>query len=603
MSSDLASKASSRAEEIKKRARTTTQYAALAGSKTCAKICSALPACITVAAGITCYGLFYKRGIWLSVIAYSLSPAERVLNGEVAYRDFLFNYTPGVLWLNALLMKFFGATLMTIRVGLFGFKLATLIALFYVGRKLIGGWAALIPVALTLAWLGHRFLFCVHPTQYSMLLALLGLACLIKYNESGKARLLVLCGLAIGAVFIFKYNVGLLLAASVTAIVASRELMLASDSTTLANRLSKVATAVIFCWLGFAAVAAALAAYMLHNHALGAMLDHFLHHAAEYSEQRSVGLPSIKLVMPFAIAQLALVAGGWVVLSRATRFFEAYLILATALSSMSLLFPGRMHVLKESATASVHYFPLAVFTLALSIILQLSRSQNRQLWWQRNWPLVIVALFALGIYLEVFPRADYYHLVRVLPPMFLLLVVIAVQIRPALQNYLSGHIARPERAAFACMAAPLVLLLVIGIKDTWQPQFDSSFRFIDRVPLSIERARGIAVSERDAEFIASLFVTITDNSRPDDYIFSFARRGGGFYFLAGRRNPTRLLWWDSVGISKQEREAALAVVAEKQPKLILIQDNLRDERIRRLIEQNYHLIAKAADIAVYDRNQ
>ncbi|HWC77003.1 MAG TPA: hypothetical protein VG778_06045, partial [Blastocatellia bacterium] len=72
---------------------------------------NALPVLITVAAGLLCYGLFVRRSVWLSVVGYSVSPSERVLNGEVPYRDFLYNYTPGTLWFNALLMKLFGPML------------------------------------------------------------------------------------------------------------------------------------------------------------------------------------------------------------------------------------------------------------------------------------------------------------------------------------------------------------------------------------------------------------------------------------------------------------------------------------------------------------
>ncbi len=61
----------------------------------------AVPLFVTCAAGLICYGLFYNRGLGLSVIGYSIAPAERVMQGEVPYRDFLFNYTPGILWVNA----------------------------------------------------------------------------------------------------------------------------------------------------------------------------------------------------------------------------------------------------------------------------------------------------------------------------------------------------------------------------------------------------------------------------------------------------------------------------------------------------------------------
>src|SRR5215470_3292565 len=87
---------------------------------------SGIPLLITIAAGVLVYGLFYNRGIWLAVVGYSVSPAQRVLEGEVPYRDFLFNYTPGILWLNAQLMKTFGISLMPIHLGLLAFKLLTL---------------------------------------------------------------------------------------------------------------------------------------------------------------------------------------------------------------------------------------------------------------------------------------------------------------------------------------------------------------------------------------------------------------------------------------------------------------------------------------------
>src|SRR5262249_3623522 len=136
---------------------------------------SVLPLLIAIAGGLICYGLFFNRGIWLSVVGYSIAPAERVLRGEVPYRDFLFNYTPCILWLNALVMKVFGVALMPIRIGLVAFKLFSLILLYLIGRRLSGSWPALIPVALTLGWLGHRYIFNVHPTQYSMVFVLLAM--------------------------------------------------------------------------------------------------------------------------------------------------------------------------------------------------------------------------------------------------------------------------------------------------------------------------------------------------------------------------------------------------------------------------------------------
>src|SRR5918911_5054137 len=102
-----------------------------------------LPFILTLVAGAVCYGLFYRRGLGLAVIGYSVAPTERVIQGEVPYRDFLFNYTPGILWLNALLMKWFGVTLLTVRAGLLVTRLLTLALVYYLARRGGGGWLGL----------------------------------------------------------------------------------------------------------------------------------------------------------------------------------------------------------------------------------------------------------------------------------------------------------------------------------------------------------------------------------------------------------------------------------------------------------------------------
>src|SRR5215470_12166351 len=161
------------------------------------------PLLIAIAGGLVCYGLFFNRGIWMSVVGYSIAPAERVMQGEVPYRDFLFNYTPGILWLNAAVMKTCGSTLLPIHACLFVFKTAALITLYLLGKRLMPAWLALAPVALTLCWLGHRFIFNVHPTQYAILFVLAATLAMLKFDETEDTRWLIASGLLIGVVFVF----------------------------------------------------------------------------------------------------------------------------------------------------------------------------------------------------------------------------------------------------------------------------------------------------------------------------------------------------------------------------------------------------------------
>lgn len=561
---------------------------------------------ITVIAGATVYGLFVRRGIWLSVIGYSVSPAERVLAGEVPYRDFLYNYTPGTLWVNALLMKLFGATLMTVNGGLLVFKLATLLAVFWLARQLVSHWAALIPVALTLGWLGHKYIYGVVPTQYSMLFLLLGLNFMLSFEKSGGRKWLFLSGVSVGLVLVFKYNVGVALLGTGTLIVMIREVIQQSDDTPFLRRVSAATRMAIIYWTGFAVVVAALAVYLGHQGALAAMIDHFRRHAGEYSEVRAVGLPRPLLLAPAGVAAAVSLAFGLVVLHKASRWFEVYLVLLIAIGSAIILVPGRAYIIKDSGTALVAYVPPLLFAIAgLFAFRQFRKSAHDHARaseaWRRIAPVAVVTFFALGAYLEMYPRADYYHLIRLLPVTFLLALLLIARSMSALTGYFQGRLQSPRRAALLCASIPLTFLLAVGIKDTWRPQFDSSFRLVDSAPLALERAEGILVGRKQAEFINGLAEIIKNNSAAGDYIFSFAQRGTGLYFLTDRRNPTRFVWWRSVGLEDRDRQLVLDKIAQRTPKLVLLQDSLRDVRIREYVTSNYVHLGSVADIAVFGR--
>ncbi|HET9530687.1 MAG TPA: glycosyltransferase family 39 protein, partial [Blastocatellia bacterium] len=420
-----------------------------------------LPFLIAIIAACICYALFFRRGAWLSVIGYSVSPAERVLYGEVPYRDFLYNYTPGILWLNALLMWLFGAGVLTINAGLFVVKLLTVAALYYAGRRLTSSWAALAPVGLALAWIGYRYVFGVFPTQYSMLFILLGLVCMLRYDETEKIIWLLLSGCLIGMVFVFKYNVGILLLATGTAAVVIRELALSSGPI-LARVIPVLKRCGVF-WAGFAIVAGAMALYLAYNDALGPMADHFLNHVLAYGQERAIPLPPIKHLGPSLLALVLLAAAALVVLLLAPRYYQAFLVIAVLICSVALLIPGRAYYLKQSAIAFASYMPILLFTLVAAWLVWRLRSElkkNRTLedWWAGARTLTIVGLIASGTFLEIYPRADLYHIVRVLPPVFLLLLVVFGKSWPLVDSFISTREKAGRRATLLTFASPVMIL-------------------------------------------------------------------------------------------------------------------------------------------------
>ena len=476
-----------------------------------------LPLLIVIAAGLFVYGLFFNRGIWLSVVGYSVSPAERVLDGQVPYRDFLFNYTPGILWLNAGVMRVFGTALLPIQGGLLVFKMAALVALYLLGKRLMGAWAAVVPVGLTLCWLGHRFIFNVHPTQYSMLFVVAAIITALEFDDTGDSRWLIVSGLLVGLVFVFKYNVGLVLLATGSGAIIVRE-VLAGFVGTRSGPGKTLARVLAYC-LGFAAIAFAMCGYLALKGGLGAMVHHFLHHAADYSEERAVGLPPWRLVLPAATGLLTAAIGLQIIRTQWPRLLIPALSAFAAVGGTLVLIPGRAAILKDATTAAVAYFPAFTFIAAVCWILfsvrsqRRSRSQHETLARERR--LVIVTFFALGAYLEVYPRADYYHLVRVLPPVFVcftFLVSCIFSWRGLLAQG-SGNGTRTDagspRYVMACLAALALLMLAFtGIKDTWLPQFDGGFRLSDRSAVSLARTRGILTSEYQAGMTTVYFFDV-----------------------------------------------------------------------------------------------
>ncbi|HZM90445.1 MAG TPA: glycosyltransferase family 39 protein [Blastocatellia bacterium] len=567
-----------------------------------------VPLLVTLTAGAICYGLFIKRGVGLPILGYNISTAERVMLGEFPYRDFLYNYTPGVLWLNAGLMKLMGTSLIAVNAGLFAFKLAALIALYVVASRVTNSKAALIPVALTLAWVGYRVVLRPYPTQYSMLFVLLGLICILNFDKSGKTRWLLLCGAAIGLVFVFKQNVGLLLLGSATTAVSLRGLLGPAPFINLRDRIIDTAKNASICWAGFALIVAALFIFIAWAGALGPMSDHFFSLAGEYGAKRAITLPPLRLLAPVTAGVLAVFVIAFLALRKAPRLFEPFVIAVLAVGATLLLIPGRLSAVKDSATATISYIPfllliLVFATFCLGFKNDRHSAERRNTWWLRSGPILMVALFALGAYSEVYPRADYAHLVRTLPPIFLLLSLAAGQMVPVLTRYFQNFLPSARRAALLCAAAPLVFMCIVGIKDTWQPRFDSRFQFVDQTTLTIERARGMLVSRRQAAFIEDLTAAIDSNSSQDDYIFSFAPRVTAFYFLSSRRNPTRLVWWRSAGIKKADRDAVVEKIAQGIPKLVLIPEGFHNNEVLDQIASRYHQVGTVTDIRIYDRNQ
>src|SRR5256714_15650230 len=105
--------------------------------------------------------------------------------------------------------------------------------------------------------------------------------------------------------------------------------------------------------IGFSAVVAAMAIYLYSQHALGAMVEHFLHHAAAYSESRAIGLPTPKQLWPLAAGLIVSVIVAVLVPRRAPRLLAVFITFATLLSAALVLWSCLAFNFKQAATPVV----------------------------------------------------------------------------------------------------------------------------------------------------------------------------------------------------------------------------------------------------------
>ena len=197
------------------------------------------------------YSLTWFQGVSASV---STIGAERVLRGEIPYRDFWTMYAPGHYYLLALLFRLFGPHILVETVAAsvvcagaasvchsLVFKLAH--------RRIVAVACACILVAAIYNTEYFKSLGTYPPT---ILFVLAALNYVVRYYESEKLAHLVVAGLATGAVVVFKHDVGGYTAIAILAGLVAHDFVIPS---TKDGRASRLAWKMLFYCVGVAAIA------------------------------------------------------------------------------------------------------------------------------------------------------------------------------------------------------------------------------------------------------------------------------------------------------------------------------------------------------------
>ncbi|MBV9325389.1 MAG: hypothetical protein JO352_16575 [Chloroflexi bacterium] len=147
---------------------------------------------------------------------YFLEQATRVLQGQIPYRDFDSLYTPGLLYVHALVLSLFGGSpLIDLRVVGLVSRVVLALGLYLLCRSLVRPAIAVLPPLFILVGLDRvPSTWEPHPGWPSAALTILGVWAFMRLpSQVGwrRAALLIGLGAITGLAFVFKQNAGVLL--------------------------------------------------------------------------------------------------------------------------------------------------------------------------------------------------------------------------------------------------------------------------------------------------------------------------------------------------------------------------------------------------------
>src|SRR5215472_14361053 len=164
--------------------------------------------CVLAAASCLFWFLFNRETALSYSIGYNLYGAERILEGQVPYRDFHTLYPPATVYLNAALLKVFGVRLYTALFGVFVFKALTTTVIYLSGRQVMPRAWATAAAVYSIVWLRPNGPFKAVPMHYGALMLAASLCCLLRYQRNGRIYWVFGSGVATGLLALFKHNIG-----------------------------------------------------------------------------------------------------------------------------------------------------------------------------------------------------------------------------------------------------------------------------------------------------------------------------------------------------------------------------------------------------------
>ena len=493
--------------------------------------------------------LFNKEGVLSYSIGYNLYGAERLLDGETPYRDFHTLYPPATLYFNAAVFKLLGISLYNALFGVFIFKVLTSFALYLCGEKLMNRTWAAVAALSSLVWLRPNGPFKAVPMHYGALFLALALLFLLKYLEKQKNRWLILAGLSIGVLTLFKHNIGgYALIGTLFVILLDRE----AESLRFRQMARNYRRALLVA-LGVVLPLIPVIVYMAAKDALLPMIKTLLFGPGEFLVNRLASVPSPLVPMLFVL---------WIgICTFAVYKFRSSPKAVNVITTICGISFIQVLIRADQSISDrlIFYAPMMIILAGVLTFLF-----SRKVGLTDRRALAFVTVFAWAAFMESFPRFAREQAVAAMPFVILLLFYLLYIYKPALTTFSR----EPALARFVLIALPLALFLMGG-RLFYNTYFDGGLKLKSNTELAFERGQRVYFPQSEADEINQVVSYIRQNTPPDGYIFTQSYAGSSFLFLADRNNPSGAQFWGGVGVTDDERASTLRAIDEKQIDLIV----------------------------------
>jgi hypothetical protein len=530
------------------------------------------------------FGALFDRETTLShSIGYSLYGAERILDGEIPYRDFHTLYPPAIIYLNAAVFKLFGISLYNALFAVFIFKSLTSLAVYLCARQLMPRVWAIAAAAFSLIWLRPNGPFKAVPMHYGALFLAMSLFLLLRYLQTRKTSLLVAAGLSIGLLALFKHNIGAYALVGSLAVVAFDE-----ERSERFSRLAGNYRRALMLVAGVVLAVLPACAYMFSRDALAAMIRTLALGPGEFLISRLAATPSPLVAIAFfgAIAAAAF----------AVYVFRSNPAVVSAVAVLTLMPATAFLLLANQSLVDSLIFYAPVLTIALGLAACL---WGRRAGLEDQRALFLVVVFVAAAFMETFPRFAREQAVAAMPFVALLLFYLIRLFRPAIEELI-----RPAQASAALSLLP-VMILLIGARLFFSTYFDAQFHFKSNTELTVERGRKVYFPAEKASEIDSLTAYLQQRIPAGGYFFAQTYAGSSYLFLADRNNPSGAQFWGGVGVTDAERAETLASIEEKRVELILTsQRDIEAEKyepMRRYIDEHFEASRQFGEVIILER--